>query len=90
MLKYHSYVSTNNAPTPIYPKKIQVKLSEENIPPPKHFSKLVNKNTWLNLYIAPYFLNILASSHVSKWFTTGGPITKTIKNLSLTEITKIQ
>ena len=37
------------------------------------------------MYIAPYFLNILASSHVSKWFTTGGSITKTIKHLGLTK-----
>ena len=75
-LEDHSYVSTNNLPTPIYPKKIQVTFSEENRPLPKHLSKLVNKNTLLNLNIASYFLNILASPDVSTWFNTGGPINK--------------
>ena len=70
--------------TPIYPQKIQVSLSEEKIPPPQHLSKLVNKNTWLNLNIAYYFLNILASSDVSTWSNTGGSINKTIKHLGLT------
>ena len=51
---------------------------------PKHLSKLVNKNTSLNLNIASYFLNILASPYVSIWSTTCGPINKTIKNLGLT------
>ena len=84
ILGYHLYVSTNNSPTPIYPQKIQFALSEEKRPSPKHLSKLVNKNTLLNLNIASYFLNILASSDVSTWFTTGGPINKTIKHLALT------
>ena len=66
-------------------------MPEEKIPSPKHLSKLVNKNTLLNLNIANYFLNILASLDVSKWFTTCGPINKTIKHLGLTlDITKIQ
>ena len=47
-------------------------------------SKLVNKKTILNLNIASYFLNILASPDVSTWSTTGGPINKTIKHLGLT------
>ena len=51
---------------------------------PKHLSKLVNKNTLLNLNIAFYFLNILASPDVSIWFTTGGPINKTMKHLGPT------
>ena len=41
----------------------------------------MNKNTLLNLDIASYFLNILASLDVLTWFTTGVPITKTIKHL---------
>ena len=41
----HSYRSTNNVTTPIYPKKIQVKVSEEKRQSPKHWSKLVNKST---------------------------------------------
>ena len=44
----------------------------------------MNKNTILNLSIASYFLNILASPYVSTWSTTGGPINKTIKYLGLT------
>ena len=79
-LEYHLYRSTKNALTPIYPKNIQVILSEENIPPPKYMSTLMNQNTLLNLNLASYFLNILASPYASTWFTTGGPITKTIKN----------
>ena len=71
-LEYHSYISTNNAPTPINPKKIQVTLSEENRPSPKHLSRLVNKNTFLNLNIAFYSIDILASPDVLKWFTTNG------------------
>ena len=43
----------------------------------------MNKNTLLNLNIASYFPNILASPDVSTWFTTGGPITKIIKHLGL-------
>ena len=73
-LEYHSYRPKKNAPTPIYPQNIQVTLSEGNRPPPNFFSKLVNKNTLLNLNIASYFLNILASLDVYMWFATGGPI----------------
>ena len=69
----------------MYPKKIQVTLSEQNRPPPKYLSKLVNNKTTHNLNIASYFLNILASPDVSTWFATGGPITKTIKLLGLTK-----
>ena len=47
-------------------------------------SKLVNGNTFINLIIASYFLNILASPDVSTWSTTGGIINKTIKHLVLT------
>ena len=53
-------------------------------PSPQHLSKLVNKNTFLNLNTASYFINILASPDVSTCSTTGGPINKTIKNLGLT------
>ena len=70
------YRSINNSPIPIYPKKIQVTLSEENRPPPKHMYKLLNKNTSLNLNIASYFLRILASPYLSTWFATVGPIKK--------------
>ena len=73
-LEDHSYISTNNAPTPIHPKIFT--LLEEKIPSPKHLSKLVNKNTLLNLNVASYFINILASPDLLSWFTTGGPITK--------------
>ena len=51
---------------------------------PQHLSKLVNKNKLLNLNIASYFLNILASLDVLTWSTTGGPINKKIKHLGLT------
>ena len=44
----------------------------------------MNRNTILNLNIASYFLNILASPDVSTWSTTGGPKNKTIKHLGLT------
>ena len=47
-------------------------------------SKLVNKKTVLNLNIASYFPNILASPDVLTWSTTGGNINRTIKMLSLT------
>ena len=61
---------------PIYPKKIQVTLSEQKRAPPKHFSKLEKNNTNINLNIASYFINILASPSELTWFTTGGTITK--------------
>ena len=83
MLETHSNKSTINVPTPIYPQKIQVPLSEEKRPSPQHLSKLVNKNTILNLNVASYFINILSSPDVSTWSTTGGPINKTIKHLGL-------
>ena len=82
-LEYHSNKSTINVPTPIYPQKIQVPLSEGKRPPPQSLSKLMNKNTLLNLNIASYFLNILAYPDVSTWSTTGGPSKKTIKHLGL-------
>ena len=82
-LEYHSNKSSNNQPTSIYPKK-KLPLLEEKSPTPQHFSKLVNKNTILNLNIASYFLNILASPDESTWSTTGGPINKTIKHIGLT------
>ena len=44
----------------------------------------MSKNTILNLNIASYFLNILASPDVLTWSTTGGPINKTIRHLGLT------
>ena len=44
----------------------------------------MKKNTLVNLNIASYFLNILVSLDVSKWFTTGIPINKTIKYIGLT------
>ena len=84
MLEDHSNKSTNNVPTPIYTQKIQVTLSEEKRPSPHHLSKLVNKNTILNLNIASYYLNILASPDVLTWSTTGRHISKTIKHLGLT------
>ena len=70
-LEDHSNKSSPNELTPIYPK--QIPLLEEKIPLPQHLSKLVNKNTILNLNIASYFLNILASPDVSTWSTYGGP-----------------
>ena len=82
-LEDHLYRSINDAPIPIYLKNIQVTLSEQNRPTPKHLSKLVNNNTTLNLNIVSYFLNILASQDISTWFTAGGPIIKTIKYLGL-------
>ena len=75
--------SSSNVPTPIYPQK-NLPLLEEKSPTPQHLSKLVNKNTILNLNIASYFLNILASPDLSTWSTTGGTIHKTIKHLGLT------
>ena len=83
-LEDHSNKSTNNVPTPIYPHKIQVPLSEEKILSPQHLSKLVNENTFLNLNITSYFLNILASPYILTWYTTDRPINKTIKHLGLT------
>ena len=59
-------------------------MLEGKRPSPQHLSKLVNKNTIINLNVASYFLNILASPDVSPWFTTGGIIKKTIKHLGLT------
>ena len=59
-------------------------MSEQNRPPPKHLSMLVNNNTTLNLNIASYFLNILASPDESTWNTTGGTITIPINCLGLT------
>ena len=59
-------------------------MPEQKRPPTQHLSKLVNKNTLLNLNIASYFLNILASPDALTWYTTGGPINKTIKNPGLT------
>ena len=83
-LEDHSNKPTNNVPTPIYPQKYKYHFHKKKRPSPQHLSKLVNKNTLLNLNIASYFLNILASPDVSTWPTTGVPINKTIKNLGLT------
>ena len=47
-------------------------------------SKLVNNNKMLNLNIASYYLNVLASPDESTWSTTGGLIKKTTKHLGLT------
>ena len=58
-------------------------MLEEKSPTPQHFSKFVNNITILNLNIASYFLNILASPDESTRSTTGGPINKTIKHLGL-------
>ena len=66
------------------PKKYKFHCQKKKRPPPQHLSKLVNSNILLNLNIAYFFLNILDSSDVSTWSTTGGPINKTIKNLGLT------
>ena len=75
--------STKNVPTPIYPPK-QNSIVRRKSPSPQHLFKLVNKNTILNLNIASYFINILASPDESTWSTTCGPIHKTIKHLCLT------
>ena len=75
---------STNVPTPIYSQK-KLPLSEEKRPTPQHLNKLVNKNTILNLNIASYFLNILASPDESTWSTTGGPINKTMDHLGLTK-----
>ena len=45
----------------------------------------MNNNTTLNLNIASYFINILASLDWSTWNTIGGPITKTINTLGITK-----
>ena len=81
-LEDHSNKSSTNQPTSIYPKK-KLPLLEEKSTSPQHFSKLVNKNTILNLNIASYFLNILASPDESTWSTKGGNINKTIEHLRL-------
>ena len=60
-------------------------LLEQNRPQPKHLSILENNNTNLNLNIASYFLNILASPGVLTRFATGDPRKKTIKHLGLTK-----
>ena len=80
-----SSIYIKHATIPIYTKNIQVSFSEQNWPPPKHFSKLVNNNTTLNLKGASYLLNISAFPRVSTWYTTGGTITKKIKHLGLTK-----
>ena len=80
-LEDHSNKSSTNVPTLIYPPP-KIPLSEEE-KLPQHFSKLVNKNTILNLIIASYFINILASPDVSTWSTTGGPM-KNKKYIGLT------
>ena len=59
-------------------------MLEEKSPTPQHLSKLVNNNKILNLNIACYFLNVLASPDESTWSTKGGPINKTIEHLGLT------
>ena len=76
-LEDHSYRSINNAPISIYPKEIQVTLSEQNRPQPKHLFKIVKNNKTLKLNITSYFLNILDSPYVSARFATGVTITKT-------------
>ena len=81
----HLYRSIKISPIPIYLKKIQVTLSEQHRLPLKHLSKLANNNIPLNLNIASYFLNILASPDVLTWFTTGGPIRRKIKHIGLTK-----
>ena len=43
----------------------------------------MNNNKTLNLNIASYFLNVLASPDESTWSTKGGPINKTIEHLRL-------
>ena len=58
-------------------------MLEEKSPSPQHLSKLVNNNKTLNLNIATYFLNVLASPDESTWSTKGGPIDKTIEHLRL-------
>ena len=88
MISYHLYlryrepIISQLTDSNISPKKLP--LLEEKIPTPQHLSKLVNKNKILNLNIASYFLNILASPDESTWSTTGGLIKKTIKNIGQT------
>ena len=72
-------------PITIYPKNIEISLIDQKQPPPKHMFKLMNNNTTLNLNIASYFINILDSSNVLTWYTTGGPITKTINHIGITK-----
>ena len=48
-------------------------------------SEVVNNNTTLNLNITCYFLNKLDSPDVLTWYTTGGPVTKTINHFDLTK-----
>ena len=59
-------------------------MSDEKGLSPQNLSKLLNKNTILNLNIASYFINTLAYPDVLTWSTTGRPINKTIKHLGLT------
>ena len=67
----------------MYPQK-KLPLLEEKSPTPQHLYKLVNNKKILNLNIASYFLNVLASPDESTWSTKGGPISKTIEHLGLT------
>ena len=78
-LENHWYRSTNNVPTLIYPQKVPIALSDENILLPKHLSRLVNKKISLNMNIGFYFLNILASPDVLTWLTTNRHHRKTIE-----------
>ena len=43
----------------------------------------MNNNKIINLNIASYFLNVLASPYKSTWSTKYGPINKTIEHLRL-------
>ena len=80
-LEDHFHISTNNAPTQIYPKKFKLHCKKENRLPPKQLSRLVNKNTFLNLNTTFYFFNFLVSSGVLTWFTTNGNHRNTIERM---------
>ena len=73
----HSNKTSPNELTPMYPPK-KLPLLEEKSPAPQHFYKIVNNNKTINLNIASYFLNVLASPDESTWSTKGGTINKTI------------
>ena len=67
------------------PKDHKFLASHPAEPHPTYQSSLfsLEKHKSLNINIASYFLETLASPHENTWHRRGGPITKTIDNFSL-------
>ena len=77
-LEDHSYRSTNNAPTPLYPKRFKLHFQKKTDRHQSICLEFLMKKYCLTSTL-PFFPNILVSPDVLTWLATNGNHRKSIE-----------